>query len=132
MRAQRVEPDRLAERLRRGDREERRDSEGAEVEPLEDDGAGGDRAGRREAKGADGVGELCSGVRWLGLAGVELSGELEDAEPVDVASELGWHQAERLGPEPESSPGTTERTRMSPPSSTVDPAERPINGAIAA
>ena len=31
--------------------------------------------------------------------GVELARELEDEQPVDVAPELGRHQAARLGPE---------------------------------
>src|SRR5438132_1390268 len=43
--AQRVEPRRLTARLRRGDRQERRDPQRPEVEPLEHDRARGDGAG---------------------------------------------------------------------------------------
>ena len=105
--------------LRRGDREQRRDPQRPEVEPLEDDGAGGDRAGGREPKRADGVGQLAGGVGRLALARVELAGQLEDAQPVDVAPEL--RAASARAPRAratESSPGTTARTRMPPPSST--------------
>ena len=95
----RVEPDSIAERLRRRDREQRRDSQGPEVEPFEDDRPGGDRACGREPKRADGVGELAGGVGRLAVARVELARQLENAEPVDVPPELRRHQPERLGPE---------------------------------
>ena len=99
LRANLVEPRRLATRLRGRDRKDRRDPQGTEVEPLEDDGAGGDRTGRREPERGDGVGQLGGRIGRLGLGGGELAVQLENEQAVDVAPELGRHQAARLGPE---------------------------------
>ena len=86
-------------RLRGGDRQQRRDAQRAEVEPLEDNRPGRDRACGREPERADGVGELGGGVGRLGLRRIELARELEHAEAVDVALEFRREQAARLGPE---------------------------------
>ena len=98
-RANLVEPRRLAARLRRRDRQERRDAQRPEVEPLEDDGPGGDRAGGREPERGHRVGELGGRVGRLGLVRLELAPQLEHEQPVDVAAELRRHQALRLRPE---------------------------------
>ena len=107
--------------MRRGDREQRRDPQRPEVEPLEDDGAGRDRAGGREAEGADGVGELAGGVGRLALARVELAGQLEHVQTgrrrVRTRAAAGRAPRARA---PASSPETALRIRMSPPRSTVE------------
>ena len=56
--AERVEPRRLAGRLRRGDRQHRLDPERTPVERLEEHRPGGERRGRREPQRADRVGDL--------------------------------------------------------------------------
>ena len=52
-------------RLGRGDRQHGTDAERPPVEPLEEDRAGGDRAGGREPERGDGVGELAGRVGRL-------------------------------------------------------------------
>src|SRR5581483_14543 len=86
LRAQLVEARRLAARLARGDGKQWGDAERPEVEPLEDNGAGGDRPGGREPERRHGVCQLGGGVRWLGLVRLELALQLEHEQPVDVAA----------------------------------------------
>ena len=89
----------LAARLRRRDRQDRRDPQRPVVEPFEDDGAGRDRAGGREPERGHRIGELGGRVRSVGFVRIELAAKLEHEQPVDVASELRRHQALRLRPE---------------------------------
>src|SRR5581483_8872164 len=96
--ADRVETCRLTARLRGGDRQQRRDAKGPEVEPLEDDRARRDSPRGREAKRADGIGELACRVRRLRLLRSEVARQLDDEQPVDVPTEVRRHQPERLGP----------------------------------
>src|SRR5205085_6935944 len=60
-----VEPRDVTARLGGSDRQERRDAQRPEVEPLEDDRARGDRACGREPERADRVGELGGCVGWI-------------------------------------------------------------------
>ena len=83
-----VEPGRLTGRNLRGRRRHRANAVGPEVEPLEDHGAGGDRARRREAKGADRPAELARGVGNATGLRVKLGLQLEDERPVDLAAPL--------------------------------------------
>src|SRR5439155_26935309 len=70
----------------------------APVEPLEEDGAGRDRSGGREAERADPVSELARRVGWIGLPRRERALELDDAEAVALASEVLREEPVRLRP----------------------------------
>ena len=97
-RAEDVEPGRLARRHLRGGRRHRPDAVGPEVEPLEDDGAGGDRARRREPKRADGPPELPGSVGNAAGLRVELGLQLEDERAVDLPTPVPRQQPAGVRP----------------------------------
>src|SRR5438093_449492 len=85
--AERVEARRLSRRLRRCDRKNGADAERPAVERLEEHRARSERGGRRQAERRHGVRELRSCVRRL-AGGLEVGAQLEDAEPVRLATEV--------------------------------------------
>ena len=94
-----VEPRRLAARLRRRDRQHRRDAQRPEVEPLEDDGpaAIAPAVASRSAVTASASSAAASGGSASRGSSSRVSSSTQ--QPVDVAAELGRHQPARLGPE---------------------------------
>ena len=90
--AERVEPGRLAVRLRRRDRQQRPDPQRPEVEPLEDDRPGGDRAAVASRSARDRVGKLGRRVRRLARPRPSAARELEHAERSTSRPNSGRHQ----------------------------------------
>ena len=129
--AERVEPRRLARRLRRSDRQRGPDAERTPVEPLEQHRPCGDGRSRREPQGRNGVRELGRRVRWLG-AGLERSLELEHAIPVDLPPEARREQSLRLGPVVGKLARRGRPQAQPSPRSTCVTTEIPMRGATAA
>ena len=126
-----VEAGRLPARPRRRDRQQGRDAQRPEIEPFEDDRAGRDCAGRREAQGRDRVGELGCGIRRLRLVGLQVALQLQQEHPVGVPPEFGRHQSLRLGPELRDLACNNRAERDAAAELGVVPAESPITGASA-
>src|SRR5215211_4284398 len=98
LRAEGIEPRRLAGRLRRGDRQHRPNPKRPPVEPLEEHGTGRDRPGCGETQRRHRVGKLPRRVGRLGPPAREVALELEDAEAVGLAAEVWGQETLRLRP----------------------------------
>ena len=94
-----VEPRRLAGRNLGGQRRHRAGRRtGRQSSRSKSNGPGGDRAGRRQPKRADGPAELAGASGTRQAVAVELALELEDERPVDLATEVARQQTSGVRP----------------------------------
>jgi hypothetical protein len=96
--AEGIEARRLAGRGCRGDRQHRTDPVRSPVEPLEEDGAGGDWSSSGEANRRHCVGQLTRRVGRVGRTARQRALELEHADPIRLAAEVPREQTCRLRP----------------------------------